>query len=67
LTVDAWEDVKSELLWSFNNDMLARWIPADHVVIFGAFEKAWELFERDQSGGEGERPLALTHTVSLGR
>jgi hypothetical protein len=39
LTVDAWEDVKGQLLWSFYDDMLARRIPADHMMVFGAFQK----------------------------
>jgi hypothetical protein len=39
--MDAWEDVKSQLLWSFYNDMLARWIPAYHVVVFGASQKTF--------------------------
>jgi hypothetical protein len=39
LTIDAWEDVKSKLLWSFDNDMLACWIPANHMVVFGTLEK----------------------------
>jgi len=39
LTVYAWEDVKSQLLWSFDDDVLACWIPANHVVVFWSLEE----------------------------
>jgi hypothetical protein len=40
LTIDAWEDVKCELFWPFNDDMFTSWIPANHVVVFGTLKKA---------------------------
>jgi len=39
LTVDAWEDVKCQLFWSFNDDVFACWVPPNHVVVFWALEK----------------------------
>ena len=39
LTVDAWEDMERELLWSFDDDVFAGRIPADHVVVLWSLEK----------------------------
>lgn len=40
LTVDAGEDVDGKLLWFFDDDVLSGRIPADHVMVLGAFEEA---------------------------
>ena len=45
MTIDAWEDVKRELFWPFNNDMFTSWIPTNHVVVFGTLEKAVDISE----------------------
>jgi hypothetical protein len=74
LTVDAWEDVKGELFWSFNDYMLARWIPANHVVVFWALEETlWRVewgarvsASRVWRTTNGQR-RALTHIVLSGR
>ena len=40
LAVDAGQDVQRELLWFLDNDMLARGIPPNHVVVLGTLEQA---------------------------
>ena len=54
MTVDAREDVKCKLFWSFNDDVLARWIPANHVVVFWALEETvwWQSLSVTTSGGK---------------
>ena len=42
------EDVQGELFWPLDDDMLAGWIPPDHVVVLWPFEEAWVVV----SGGE---------------
>ena len=45
--------MKSELLWSFDDDVFTCWIPANHVVVFWALEETFleqeERVERDQT------------------
>ena len=40
LTVDAWEDMKGELLWPLYDDVLSCGVPANHVVVLWSLEKA---------------------------
>ena len=37
--------MESELFWTFYDDMLAGWVPSDHVVVFWAFEETVEIFQ----------------------
>lgn len=39
LPVDAWEDMEGKLLRPLDDDMLSSGIPANHMVILGAFEQ----------------------------
>lgn len=41
MTIDTWKDMESELLWSFYDDMFARRVPTNHVVVFWTFEEAF--------------------------
>jgi len=61
LTVYAWEDVKSQLLWSFDDDVLACWIPPNHVVVFWALEESIQFC---QEGGLRFR-VRFCHVVLL--
>jgi hypothetical protein len=53
LTIDAGEDVKCQLLWSLNDDVLACWVPANHVVVFGALEETLERGGSELSANPG--------------
>jgi hypothetical protein len=33
--------MESQLLWPLDDDVFAGWVPANHVVVLGAFEKAF--------------------------
>ncbi len=57
LAVDAWEDVEGELFWPLDDDVLAGGVPADHVVVLGAFEETWVLM----SGERGEEDASNTY------
>jgi hypothetical protein len=50
LTIDAWEDVKCELFWPFNDDMFTSWIPANHVVVFGTLKKGVKFCQKCSLG-----------------
>ena len=39
LTVDAGEDMERELLWPFYDDVLARGVPSNHVVVLRSLEE----------------------------
>ena len=38
LAVDAGENMKSQLLWPLDDDVLARGVPTDHVVVLGSLK-----------------------------
>lgn len=40
LSVNAWKDMQSELLWPLDDDVLAGGIPADHVMVLRSLEEA---------------------------
>ena len=40
--------MEGELFWPLDDDMLAGWIPPDHVVVLWPFEETWVVV----SGGE---------------
>jgi len=42
LTVNAGENMESELLWALDDDVFACRVPANHVMVLGAFEEAGE-------------------------
>ena len=50
LTVDAWEDMKGELLWPLYDDVLSCGVPANHVVVLWSLEKT--LGWMDGNGGK---------------
>jgi hypothetical protein len=62
LSVDAGEDMKSELFWSLDDDVLAGLVPADHVVILGSLEETVRTVEGEISY-EGEEKWARTRKV----
>ena len=39
LAVHGGEDVECELLWPLYDDMVACWVPSDHVMVFGLFKQ----------------------------
>jgi len=45
LTIDAGEDMESQLLWPFYDDVFACGIPADHVMVFWAFKETIDTVE----------------------
>lgn len=42
LTINAGKDMEGKLFWPLNDDMFAGGVPANHVVVLGAFEEAVE-------------------------
>jgi hypothetical protein len=40
LTINAGQDMDGQLLWFFDDDMLALRIPADHMMIVRTFEQS---------------------------
>ena len=47
MTINAWKDMESELLWALDDDVFTSGVPANHVVVLWALEEA----------GRGERGL----------
>jgi hypothetical protein len=71
LTINAWEDMKSKLLGSFDNDMFALSIPTDHMMIFRTLEETDAistnrvncLFPLKKKTSRTEEKTAHTHIV----
>lgn len=40
MAVDGGQDMERKLLWPLDDDVLAGGVPANHVLVFGAFEEA---------------------------
>ena len=51
MTINAWKDKESELLWALDDDVLASRVPANHVVVLWALEEAG----RGEGGVEREK------------
>lgn len=60
--------MEGELLWTLDNDVFASWVPADHVVIFGALEET--VNERVRRGsavlGRGDVRVEFCEKGGLG-
>lgn len=55
LTVDAWEDVESELLRTFYDDVFAGGVPSDHVMVLWTLEETGKYASGASRGKEGRR------------
>lgn len=42
LTVDTWEDMEGELLWTLHDDVFTGGIPSDHVMVLWTLEETGE-------------------------
>jgi hypothetical protein len=58
LAVNTGENMKRELFWSLNNDMLALRVPADHVMVLRTLE---QTAATDVSGCGEEQSRICTH------
>lgn len=59
LAVDRGKDMEGELLWPFDDNVVASWIPPNHMVILGFFKQT--AGSRDQPRQEKKAAWARTY------
>ena len=62
LAVDGRKDVEGELLWTLDDDVVAGWVPADHVVVFRTLEETTRFATRSAGSALVKQRKTSKHT-----